>query len=340
MAGRGGWPIFHLSRSKLKSLSPMADCVVREKDQRQIEAFLEMMSAERGAARNTLEAYGRDLSEYVLHLGKSGVGFSQVTSEHIRSYLVFLNAQGLAASTVQRRLSAVRQVHKFLYAEGVVKGNPADIIESPRTVRGLPKVLSITEVDRLLEAAKSNAERAKGRKRLDASRLYCLLELLYATGLRVSELVSLPRMAFAGNPRLLTIKGKGGRERLVPVSDAAGVAVRQFEQVAKHYDEKQAVESPFLFPSRGKAGYLTRQHFALALKNLAVSVGLEAAKVSPHVLRHAFASHLLEGGADLRAVQQMLGHADISTTQIYTHVLAERLKAAVEEHHPLAGAED
>lgn len=335
----GGWLISRQNQSKLKNQFPMTDCVVsskNHKNERQIEAFLEMMSAERGAAINTLEGYSRDLHDYASFLAGKKVELTQASSDQIRNYLEFLNDQGLAASTRQRRLSAVRQIHKFLYAEGIAQGNPADIIESPRTVRALPKVLSIDEVDLLLEAAKDNAFEARGRKRLDACRLFCLLELLYATGLRVSELVSLPRAAFAGNPHLLTIKGKGGRERLVPVSRAAAGAVEQFQQIAKQYNERQAAESTFLFPSRGKMGHLTRQHFALALKNLAISIGLEAGKISPHVLRHAFASHLLEGGADLRAVQQMLGHADISTTQIYTHVLAERLKAVVEEHHPLA----
>jgi len=303
---------------------------------RQIEAFLEMMSAERGASKNTLEAYERDLTDYDGYLAKSKIGFDDVTSEKIRNYLEFLNGQGLAASTVQRRLSAVRQIHKFLYAEGIARKNPADIIESPRAARGLPKVLSVAEVDLLLNVARQNVEQAKGRKQLEPARLYCLLELLYATGLRVSELVSLPRTVFAGNPRLLNIKGKGGRERLVPISEPAGVAVKQYEEIARRFNEKEFAETAFLFPSRGKEGHLTRQHFALALKNLAISAGLDAGKVSPHVLRHAFASHLLDGGADLRAVQQMLGHADISTTQIYTHVLAERLKAVVEDHHPLS----
>ncbi len=294
------------------------------------------MSAERGAAHNTMESYRADLLDYESYLDKFKTGLARATSDQIRKYLEFLNRQELATSTVQRRLSAIRQVHKFLYAEGISDTNPADIIESPRTVRALPKVLSVKEVDVLLETAKKNADDARGSKRLEAARLYCLLELLYATGLRVSELVSLPRAGFAGNPRLLTIKGKGGRERLVPVSAAAALAVEQFLLVAKRYNERETAESSFLFPSRGKSGHLTRQHFALGLKNLAISIGLEAGKVSPHVLRHAFASHLLEGGADLRAVQQMLGHADISTTQIYTHVLAERLKVVVEKHHPLA----
>ena len=310
---------------------------LQARNRRLIEGFIEMMSAERGASRNTLEAYGRDLSDYEAYLDRLNVGFCDVVSDEIRKYLEFLHGQGLAASTVQRRLSAVRQIHKFLYAEGIAKTNPSDIIESPRAARALPKVLSIAEVDLLLNGARENSEQAKGRKRLDAVRLYCLLELLYATGLRVSELVSLPRTAFAGNPRLLNIKGKGGRERLVPISEPAGVAVGQYQEISRRYYEKQFAGTAFLFPSRGKEGHLTRQHFALALKNLVISVGLEADKVSPHVLRHAFASHLLDGGADLRAVQQMLGHADISTTQIYTHILAERLKAVVEEHHPLAG---
>lgn len=311
--------------------------MVKKTDQRHIEAFLEMMSAERGALANTLAAYQRDLTDYANHLASVGGDIETAGSDRIRAYLAFLNDQGLAAATIQRRLSAVRQVHKFLYSEGVAKGNPADIIESPRSARPLPKVLDVAEVDQLLKCASENVQQARGRKKLEASRLNCLLELLYATGLRVSELVSLPQSVFAGNPHLLTIKGKGGRERLVPISEAAATAVHQYRETALRLNEKEFRNSAFLFPSRGRLGHLTRQHFALALKNLAGQAGLDPAKVSPHVLRHAFASHLLDGGADLRAVQQMLGHADISTTQIYTHVLAERLKAVVDAHHPLAG---
>ena len=306
------------------------------KDLRLIDAFLEMMSAERGAAKNTLEAYGRDLKDYGEFLVGQSASFDRVSSDQIRSYIASLNAQGFATTTVQRRISAVRQIHQFLFAENLSHENPADIIESPKTARALPKVMSHEEVDLLLERAKQKVLQSKGKKRLDAARMRCLLELLYATGLRVSELVSLPRAVLRQDSQLIVIKGKGGRERLVPIGDAARRAVSEYLELAKVRGERLFLESSFMFPSRGKAGHLTRQHFALGLKQLAIEAGLDGEKVSPHVLRHAFASHLLSGGADLRAVQQMLGHADISTTQIYTHVLDERLRAVVENHHPLS----
>ena len=309
---------------------------ISPKDLRLIDAFLEMLSAERGAAKNTLEAYGRDLLDYVEFLKTNSTQISSVSSEQIRSYIAGLNAQGFATTTVQRRISAVRQMHQFLFAENICQNNPADIIESPKTVRALPKVMSHEEVDVLLGCAKQKVLHAKGKKRLDEARMYCLLELLYATGLRVSELVSLPRSVLRQDSQLIVIKGKGGRERLVPIGEAARHAVQDYLELAKVRGERLFLESTFMFPSRGKAGYLTRQHFALGLKQLAIEAGLDGEKVSPHVLRHAFASHLLGGGADLRAVQQMLGHADISTTQIYTHVLDERLRAVVENHHPLS----
>lgn len=308
------------------------------KNLRAIEAFLEMLSAERGAARHTLEAYGRDLTDYAQFLENNGTQLASVTSNDIRAFLRDLDNRGLAVSTAQRRLSAVRQLHRFLYGEGITATNPATVIEAPRTVRALPKVLSIAEVDHLLVHARQQVEEKTGKKRRDAARLHCLLELLYATGLRVSELVSLPKNILSDNAYLAAVTGKGGRQRLVPVSRAAREALDAYRQLMQHHSARQMADTAFLFPSRGKAGHLTRQQFALALKALAASAGLDPQKVSPHVLRHAFASHLLQGGADLRAVQQMLGHADISTTQIYTHVLAERLKAVVEDHHPLAGA--
>ncbi len=310
--------------------------LISPQDLRLIDAFLEMMSAERGAAKNTLEAYGRDLKDYVEFLTGKAVHLDGVGSDVIREYIGSLNAQGFATTTVQRRISAVRQIHQFLYAENLSSENPADIIESPKAVRALPKVMSHEEVDVLLGLAKDKVFQAKGKKRLDASRMYCLLELLYATGLRVSELVSLPRAVLRQDSQLIVIKGKGGRERLVPIGETARRAVQEYLELAKVRGERMFVESSFMFPSRGKAGFLTRQHFALGLKQLAIEAGLDGDKVSPHVLRHAFASHLLGGGADLRAVQQMLGHADISTTQIYTHVLDERLRAVVENHHPLS----
>lgn len=303
------------------------------RDNRLIQRFLEMMSAERGAARNTLEAYERDLEAYVLHLDSVGASLQRATSEHIRNYLAALDAQGLKAATAARKLSALRQLHNFLYGEGIVRENPATAIDAPRLRRPLPKVMTADDVTRLLGAAEARIGALAGRARVKAARLHCLLELLYATGLRVSELVGLKRQAVAQGPQFLVIKGKGGRERLVPVSQKAARAVAAY--LAAQREEKIA-ESPWLFPSHGAAGHLTRQHFALELKTLAAEAGLAATAISPHVLRHAFASHLLAGGADLRAVQQMLGHADIATTQIYTHIETDRLRAAVETHHPLA----
>ena len=302
------------------------------RDARLIDRFTEMMSAERGAAKNTLDAYARDLDAYAQFLGRQGAALAAAEPRHIRLYLAHMEAEGLKASSAARRLSAVRQFHKFLYGEGLAAGNPATAIDSPRLGRPLPKVMSIAEVDRLLATAERRFETAAGKARLRAGRLYCLLELLYATGLRVSELVGLPVQACAASRDFMTVKGKGGRERIVPVSGRARRAVADY-LAARAGDDKP---SPWLFPSHGASGHLTRQHFALDLKTLAAAAGLDAALVSPHVLRHAFASQLLAGGADLRAVQQMLGHADIATTQIYTHVQGDRLKTAVETFHPLA----
>ncbi len=302
---------------------------------RLINSFLEMMSAERGARPNTLEAYRRDLTDYGAAVK---CGLCSATSDDIRGYLRGLNDQGMAATTTARRLSAVRQFHKFLYAEGLADGNPATVIEGPVQARPLPKVLSHDEVDRLLEEAHAGIGRAKGRNKLKAARLCCLVELLYASGLRVSELVSLTVQTIQADDRLLTITGKGGRERLVPLSDAARKAINDYLKICRKLGAMPGEEGPWLFPSHGRSGHLTRQQFGLDLKELAVAAGLDTVNVSPHVLRHAFASHLLAGGADLRAVQQMLGHADISTTQIYTHVLDERLKTVVHKHHPLSTA--
>jgi integrase/recombinase XerD len=291
------------------------------------------MSAERGASLNTIEAYRRDLDGYAAFLSKHGADFAKATSDHLRSYLKTLEAEGLASASAARRLSSVRQLHKFLYGEGLARSNPATAVDSPRLRRGLPKVLSLAEVDRLLDSARAQCERLDGKAALRALRLHCLLELLYATGLRVSELTGLRVRAVTASGQFITIKGKGGRERVVPVSARAKAAVdRYLASLAKI----KASPSPWLFPSHGKSAHLTRQHFALDLKELASAAGIDARRISPHVLRHAFASHLLAGGADLRAVQQMLGHADISTTQIYTHVQADRLTAAVESFHPLA----
>ena len=297
-----------------------------------VEAFLEMLSAERGAAANTLEAYRRDLGDFAEFLG--GRPLEQAEPEDLRAYLADLVKRGFARSSQARRLSSLWQFYRFLYAEGVRGDDPSSGLEAPKRGRPLPKVLSVADVGRLLETARQAVERASGpQARARAARLYCLLEVLYATGLRVSELVGLKRTAARHENRFLAVRGKGGRERLVPLNDAAKAAMRL------HLDASKAVagdsESPWLFPAFSESGHLTRQAFARELKALAAAAGL--VRISPHVLRHAFASHLLQNGADLRAVQQLLGHADISTTQIYTHVLDERLKALVRKH-PLADA--
>jgi integrase/recombinase XerD len=310
-----------------------SDSNEKGRDSRLIGRFLEMMSAERGAAQNTLAAYERDLSDYAAFLKANGGGLQKAGPEHIRNYLAGLAAQGLKASSAARKLSALRQLHNFLYGEGIVRENPATAIDAPRRRRPLPKVMTEEDVTRLIEVASTRIGRLEGKARLKALRLHCLLELLYASGLRVSELVALKKQALAKAAQFITVKGKGGRERLVPVSRKASAAVAAYSAALA---QEGGDEGPWLFPSHGEEGHLTRQHFALELKSLAAESGLAADRISPHVLRHAFASHLLAGGADLRAVQQMLGHADIATTQIYTHVQTDRLKAAVETHHPLA----
>ena len=300
-----------------------------------IEAFLEMMSAERGAAANTLAAYGRDLDDYAGFLNRRGTSLDEATGEAVRAYLIDLDDRGFAASSSARRLSAIRQLHQFLFSEGVRADDPTGTIDGPRKPARLPRVLSESEVDRLIEAAAAAAGRTEAGDlaRLRAARLYALIEMLYATGLRVSELVGLSATAIRGDARFFTIRGKGGHERIVPLSDKARAATAAYLALRRII---KAGDSPWLFPSFGESGHLTRQAFARDLKELGASVGIPAAKVSPHVLRHAFASHLLQNGADLRVVQQLLGHADISTTQIYTHVLEERLRTLVTEHHPLA----
>ena len=294
--------------------------------------------AERGAAQNTLQAYRRDLTDFSAYIARQGLGLRQVMSGTVKTYLAAAAAQGLSPSSRARRLSALRQLFKFLLAEDVIAEDPAARLEAPRQDRALPKTLSVAEVARLIEAARRRVARTAGRERVAALRLACLLELLYATGMRVSELVALPLAVLDGDPRLLTIRGKGGRERLVPINSAARTAIEAYLAIGRgeHDDVAPRLSSRWLFPSRGALGHLTRQAFAVELKELAPEAGIDPARISPHVLRHAFASHLLDRGADLRAVQQLLGHADIATTQIYTHVLEEKLKKLVFEHHPLA----
>jgi integrase/recombinase XerD len=305
-------------------------------DHRLSELFLDMLAAERGAAANTLAAYRADLEDFSAFLAASGRAVTTAGSGDIRAYLAVLALRALSAASVARKLSAVRQLYRFLYAEGHRADDPGAAVEGPRRSRPLPKVLSIADVDRLLAAARQPVEdpaRPIG-ERLRAARMVCLLEVLYATGLRVSELVALPVTAANRGQGMLIVRGKGGKERLVPLNEAAQHAMTNY--LALHREAGRSADGKWLFPSFGDSGHLTRQHFARELKVLAASVELRADQVSPHVLRHAFASHLLQNGADLRSVQTLLGHADISTTQIYTHVLAERLKSLVRDLHPLS----
>ena len=294
-----------------------------------IGAFLEMMSAERGAAKNTIDAYRRDLSDYAGYIAGRQLTLLTVERETVNAYLDRLRIDGLSASSAARRLSAIRQFHRFLCADAMRSDDPTRIVASPKSRRALPKVLSIAEVDRLLVTAEAEANaEATTEKQAGSLRLYVLLELLYATGLRVSELVSLRRSAVMRDTSYLTVRGKGNKERVVPLNDRARDAIKTYVVTLE--------PGVFLFPASGAEGYLSRQVFGRDLKGLAARAGISSARVAPHVLRHAFASHLLAGGADLRVVQMLLGHADISTTQIYTHVLDEKLRTLVETHHPLA----
>jgi len=298
-----------------------------------IELFLDMLAAERGAGANTLAAYGRDLADLSEHLTERGI--ATATTDDLRGYLGALAKRGFKSSSVARRLSALRQLYRFLYAEGKRSDDPAAVLEGPKRGRALPKVLTIEEVDRLLAEARRAAEdvSALPAARLRAARLNCLIEVVYATGLRVSELVALPASAARRDQRMLVVRGKGGKERLVPLNQAARRAMADYLALTEKLPS--AAPSKWLFASFGEQGHLTRQHFARELKALGQACGIAPARLSPHVLRHAFASHLLHNGADLRVVQTLLGHADISTTQIYTHVLEERLKALVRDLHPL-----
>ncbi|MDQ0474166.1 site-specific tyrosine recombinase XerD [Labrys wisconsinensis] len=310
-------------------------------DQQLIQAFLEMGSAERGAAANTLDAYRRDLGDWRDFLASRGVSIVTATAEHAREHLAALAGLGFKATTTARHLSAIRQLHKFLYAEGLRRDDPTTMLDGPRRGRTLPKVLSVEEVDRLLACAREGVEDG-GRplpERLRAARMTALLETLYASGLRVSELVSLKRTAARPGVDVLAVVGKGAKERIVPLTPAAKAAMQAYlallDAARAEAGKAEARPSPWLFPSFGESGHLTRQHFARDLKAVAAAAGIRPDRVSPHVLRHAFASHLLQNGADLRSVQMMLGHADIATTQIYTHVLDERMKAMVRDLHPL-----
>lgn len=303
-----------------------------------IDAFLEMLSAERGAAANTIEAYRRDLGDFGMFLQRRDVNLLHASRADVSAYFAEAADAGLKSTSRARRLSSLRQLYKFLLAEGLIAADPTHGHAAPRRERALPKTLNVAEVDRLIATAAKRAATAKGRELVRAARLHCLIEMLYATGMRVSELVALPRSVLIGDARMLTIKGKGGRERLVPLNATARTALDRYLEIGSGTEEgiSTTVATKWLFPSISAQGHLTRQRFGQDLKELAIECGLDPDRVSPHVLRHAFASHLLDRGADLRAVQQLLGHADISTTEIYTHVLEERLKKLVEEHHPLA----
>lgn len=299
------------------------------------EAFLEMMSAERGAAKNTLLSYEKDLDELSAFLKTRSSTLGAAATPDLQAFLGHMAREGYKPSSQARRLSAMRQFYKFLYAENIRGDDPTGILDAPKKGRPLPKTLSQTDIDRLLALAGEEAAKT-GPGRLERLRMLALLELCYATGMRVTELVSLPARVLVENGRFLIIKGKGNKERLVPLTKAAISAVTAYGAELKvvHGDKEFA----YLFPADGATGYLARQIFARDLKSLGTRAGISGSALSPHVIRHAFASHLLANGADLRVVQELLGHSDISTTQIYTHVLDEKLRELVETHHPLAKA--
>ncbi|MGI3209752.1 site-specific tyrosine recombinase XerD [Roseovarius tibetensis] len=302
-----------------------------------ISLFLEAQAAETGAADNTLMAYDRDLGDFESWLKTHGQEIATATRADVEAYLVDCDMQGLAKATRARRLSAIRQLYRFAFEERLRADNPAIDIKGPGRAHRLPQTLSEAEVDRLLKAAPRF-----GRSSADRCRNVCLMALLYATGMRVSELVSLPVAAARGNPGMLLVRGKGGKERMVPLSPPARAALADWlvqREARQDLDRARGhAPSSYLFPSTGKAGYLTRHRFYQLIKDLSVDAGVDPAKVTPHTLRHAFATHLLSNGADLRVIQTLLGHADIATTEIYTHVLDARLKALVEDHHPMATA--
>lgn len=302
---------------------------------RWISTFLEAQAAELDAARNTLLAYGRDLQDFGGWLMRNGHDFASANREEIEAYLIFCDAQGLSKATRARRLSAIKQLFRFAFAEGWRDTNPALRLKGPGRHAKLPSTLDIAEVDALLAAARDT-----GRNDDDQLRNLCMVEMLYATGMRVSELVELPVSAARGNPSMILVRGKGGKERMVPLSTPAKTALHDWLAVRDRSDDAARLKgqkpSRFLYPGRGAAGHVTRQHFFLLIKQIAAMAGVDPAKVTPHTMRHAFATHLLAGGADLRVIQTLLGHADLSTTEIYTHVLDEHLKSLVLDHHPLA----
>jgi integrase/recombinase XerD len=293
------------------------------------DAFLEMMAVERAAASNTLKAYEKDLADAAGFLARRGADLSNAPAEAIEAYFLDLGARGLAPATAARRRAAVRQFYRFVLEEGWRTDDPSRRVDAPKRGRPLPKIIKREDIERLIAAALGSGE-------ADGLRLACMVEVLYAAGLRVSELVGLPLAALARDPAYLIVKGKGGKERLAPLNAQARAAVKAYLEVRPAFLPKGDKANPWLFPSRGAGGRLTARRFAQMLDTAAIKAGLDADTISPHVLRHAFATHLLEGGADLRVVQTLLGHADISTTQIYTHVATDRLSALVKSKHPLA----
>ena len=301
------------------------------------DSFLDMMSAERGASANTLDAYRRDILDFATSCARSRTSLKEANRDHIRSFLASLAAANLKASSQARKLSALRRFYAFLYADGIRRDDPCGAIAAPRLSRPLPKILSAEEALKLIEAA-----RGETSDDAESARLLCMVEMLYASGLRISELVTLPLSSVRPNQRFVHVRGKGGRERLAPLGGAAHEALRAYLAVRESFLPRNVTlvssASRFLFPSWGREGHLTRRRCHQMLKDLAVKAGIDPERLSPHVLRHAFATHLVEGGADLRSVQTMLGHADIATTQIYTHVVGDRLKRTVESAHPLARA--
>jgi integrase/recombinase XerD len=301
-----------------------------------IETFLEMMSAERGAAQNTLDSYRRDLEDAAAFSAATGLQLTLAEPVTIRSYLDDIAERGFAATSQARRLSALRQFFRFLYTENIRTDDPTSTLDTPKKDRSLPKILSEADVEKLLSRAEVETLDAKvsNAVHFNALRLHALLEILYATGLRVSELVGLPVTVARSDSRFLMVRGKGSKDRMVPLSGKARDAMTKYLAIRDALPNLS--DSPWLFPALSESGFLARQVFARELKGLTARAGLKSSSISPHVLRHAFASHLLQNGADLRAVQQLLGHSDISTTQIYTHVMEERLHRLVTEHHPLA----
>ena len=300
--------------------------------------FLEALAAERGASVNTIEAYRRDLSDYVAHLKATGADPLTASGSDVRAYMAARGAEGLKASSLARRLSAVRQFHKHLYAETLRTDDPTLAIQGPRRSRPLPKVLTVADVERLIVAARQGLDEPERpvRERLALARMACLIELIYASGLRVSEVLGLPKSVARAREPFIAVRGKGGKERLAPLNASARAAVSAYLIHRPAFLPIGVKASPWLFPSRGASGRLTPRRFAQLLDEAARDAGIDPARVSPHVLRHAFATHLLEGGADLRIVQTLLGHADIATTQIYTHLAQDHLQSVVQTRHPLA----